>query len=74
MHSYELIIERRQPHCGGKQPRLYDFLTVDTDDPEAYVRQREPGADLYILKKADGDLEIYVGEGNSQVKYVFSPQ
>lgn len=27
MKSYELIIERRQPPCGGKPTKLHDFKT-----------------------------------------------
>ena len=36
MKSYELIVERQQPPCGGKQTKLYDFRNVEIDDPVAY--------------------------------------
>lgn len=41
--SYESIVERQQPPCGGKQTKLYDFRNVETDDPVLYVREHEPG-------------------------------
>ena len=34
MAEYELIIERKQPPCGSKPSKLYDFQTVTTDDPD----------------------------------------
>ena len=62
MKSYELIIERRQPPCGGKPTKLYDFQNVETDDPVAYVRQYEPGlsqdADLEVHYAQDGTVSI----------------
>ncbi|MGM9640329.1 MAG: hypothetical protein ACI3V3_03075 [Faecousia sp.] len=72
MATYELIIERRQPPCGGKPPKLYEFMTVQTENPTAYVRSREPGKELTVMQNASGELVISVGEGLKQVRYCFT--
>ena len=41
MKTYELIIERRQPPCGGKPAKVVEVRSVTTDDPVAYVRSLE---------------------------------
>ena len=41
MKTYELIIEQRQPPCGGKSPVDVKISTVTTDDPLAYVKNIE---------------------------------
>ena len=74
MKTYELIIEKRQPTCGGKPPKLYEFLTVQTENPEAYVRSREPGKALSVASKPGGELVICVGEGMKQVRYCFTEE
>lgn len=62
-----------QPPCGGKQPRLYEFLDIETDDPEAFVREREPGVELemgssigkqvyFVLNKVDAEKEKMMRE------------
>lgn len=37
MKTYELIIERQQPPCGGKPAKVVEVRSVTTDDPVAYV-------------------------------------
>ena len=76
MKSYELIIERRQPPCGGKPTKLHDFQNVETDDPVAYVRQHEPGlsqdAELEIHRTQDGTVCICFTSGIHPGKYEFT--
>jgi len=72
MKSYELIIETRQPSCGGKPPKVYQFLDIQTDDPETYVRQREPDAELEITAGTDGSLTVEARKGVRQVSYQFT--
>lgn len=74
MVIYELIVERRQPSCGGKPPKLYEFLTVQTENPKAYVRSREPEGELTVMQNPDGELVISVGEGLKQVRYCFAEE
>ena len=37
MKAYELVIEQRQPSCGGRAPTKCEIRTVTTDEPVAYV-------------------------------------
>lgn len=76
MKNYELIIERQQPPCGGKQTKLYDFRNVETDDPVSYVREHEPGLpedmELEVDRSQDGVVCVYFTSGIQPVKYEFS--
>ena len=76
MKSYELIIERRQPPCGGKPAKLYDFQNVETDDPVDYVRRHEPGlsqdAELEVHHTQDCTVSICFTSGIQPVKYEFT--
>ena len=75
MAEYELIIERKQPPCGSKPSKLYDFQSVTTDDPEGYVREHEPRAkELQVENRPNGEVEVTLGEGFNEVRYIFSPQ
>jgi len=46
MARYELIIERKQPTCGGRAPTTSEVRMVETNDPMEYVRQQEPELSL----------------------------
>lgn len=74
--NYELMIERQQPPCGGKQPKLYDFQNVETDDPVAYVRAHEPGlpenAELEIDRSQDDVVRVRFTSGIQPVTYEFT--
>lgn len=76
MKSYELIIERLQPPCGGKQTRLCDFYNVETDDPVSYVREHEPGLPQDIQLEVDcsqvGMVSVRFNKGIQPVKYEFT--
>lgn len=76
MKSYELIIERRQPPCGGKQEKLYDFRNVETDDPVAYVREHEPelpaDAPLEVDRSQSGVVSVCFTSGIQPVMYEFT--
>jgi len=75
MKRYELMIERQQPPCGGRQPKLYDFQNVETDDPVAYVRAHEPGlpenAELEI-DRSEGVVCVRFTSGIQPVIYEFT--
>lgn len=74
MKNYELIIERRQPPCGGKQTKLYDFQNVETDDPVAYVRAHEQDVsdDMEVDRSKDGVVCIQFTRGIQPVRYEFT--
>lgn len=72
MKSYELIIETRQPPCGGKPPKVYQFLEIETDDPVSYVRQQEAGAALEVSADGAGDTVVEVRDGQRRLTYRFT--
>lgn len=72
MKEYELIIETTQPPCGGKPPRLYEFLEIETDDPIAYVTAREPGMPYSVHKGQKGEIVIEIDYDKHHVSYQFS--
>lgn len=72
MKTYELIIERRQPSCGGKDPKDVQLRSVTTDDPVAYVRSMEKDGELEVTATADGEIVVSLSMGSKQVKYTFT--
>ena len=71
--DYELIIERRQPSCGGKSPFKAEILNITTEDPLEYVRRREPGAELETSTGESGEYIIGFIDGQGmEVKYIFT--
>lgn len=71
--SYEVMIETSQPPCGGKHPRLYEFLDIETDDPEAFVQEREPGVELEMsVDSNSGEITVLAISGKHNVRYVFT--
>ena len=50
---YEIIIQRTQPPCGGKSPKVVDFRNADVDDPLSYVIMNEPN----LLANVDIDID-----------------
>lgn len=43
MARYEVIVERKQPTCGGRAPTTSEVRMVETEDPMSYVKAQEPG-------------------------------
>lgn len=74
MKTYELIIERRQPPCGGKPSKVVQVQTVTTDDPVAYVRSLEKEGELQVAKTPDGEIVVSLDAGLKQVKYSFTEE
>ena len=72
MKTYELIIERRQPPCGGNPPKVVQVQTVTTDDPVAYVRAIEKDGELQVTVNPDGEIVVSLDVGAKQIKYSFT--
>lgn len=73
MKTYELIIEKSQPACGGKDPRILQFETAVTDDPVAYVKAKEPDAkNLEVEDDGKGTITVSFLHGVQRVKYEFT--
>ncbi len=71
MKKYELIIERSQPPCGGKPPKVFDFKEVETDDPNAYVQMHEKDSNLSTVTK-NGSITIIAEKSAYHVEYQFT--
>ena len=72
MKNYELIIERNQPSCGGKDPKNVKIMSVSTDDPVAYVRSLEKNGELEVSTNDNGELVVSLDVGKKQVTYTFT--
>ena len=72
MAAYELVIESRQPTCGGKSPTKCEVLNVFTDDSMAYVQGREPGAKPELVQNENGVVVITVQRNGQPVRYEFT--
>lgn len=74
MKTYELIIERQQPPCGGKPAKVVELRSVTTDDPVAYVRSLEKSGELQVTDGSDGEIVVTLDAGLKQVKYSFTEE
>ena len=72
MKTYELIIERTQPPCGGNPPRTHEILNVQTDNLVAFVKNREPDVELEICEKDAYTTVISLTRGAQHVIYEFT--
>ena len=72
MKTYELVIEQRQPTCGGRAPTKSEIRTVTTADPVAYVQALEPSCKLDVTTNDDGVILISTGHNGLWVKYEFT--
>ena len=72
MKTYELVIEERQPTCGGKSPTRSTIKTVATDDPVAYVQGLEPEGKLDVYTTDDGTLVVQADHNGLWIKYEFT--
>lgn len=74
MKTYELIIERLRPSCGGQDPKEVKMLTVTTDDPLAYVREIEKNGELAMETNAAGEIVITLDTGLKHITYTFAEE
>ena len=72
MKTYELIVERRRPSCGGQDPKEVKMMTVTTDDPMAYVRSLEAEGDLVMETNPAGEIVITLDKGLKHITYTFA--
>ena len=71
MARYELIVERRQPTCGGRAPTASEVRIVETDDPMAYVQGQELGLELEKTEE-NGVVTISGIKNGMWFKYEFT--
>lgn len=72
MKTYELVIEQKQPTCGGRSPTKTEIRTVTTADPVAYVQALEPACKLEVKDTGDGGLLITTEHNGLWIKYEFT--
>ena len=71
MARYELIIERKQPTCGGRAPVASEVRVVETADPKAYVEQQEPGLELEVAEE-NGVITVSGVKNGMWFRYEFT--
>ncbi len=72
MNEYEVFVEDINS-CGGSKHAKKEFLEVEADSPEAYVKENGRFPILDISENANGDTVITTGDGKGNfLKYTFS--
>ena len=71
MKTYELVIERKQPTCGGRAPTKSEIHTVTTEDPVAYVKELEPNGKLEVETTANG-ITVTLRHNDEWIRYEFT--
>ena len=66
MHEYEVLIETINP-CGGEAHSKKEFLDIEAESPEAYVRAEGRWPVLDTGKNMDGDVVITTGDGKGNM-------
>lgn len=72
MKTYELVIEQRQPTCGGRAPTKSEIRTITTEDPVAYVQALEPSRKLEVTTNENGVVLITTEHNGLWIKYEFT--
>lgn len=73
MTEYEVLVETINP-CGGQQHAIKEFLEVETESPEAYVRENGRFPIVSTGSTPQGDVVITTGDGKGYViRYTFTP-
>ena len=71
MKTYELVIEKKQPTCGGRAPTKSEIHTVTTEDPVAYVKELEPNGKLEVETTANG-VTVTLRHNDEWIRYEFT--
>lgn len=72
MNEYEVLVEDINP-CGGSRHSRKEFIEVEAESPEAYVKENGRFPIIEVTKQANGDTLITTGDGKGNfVKYTFS--
>ena len=72
MKEYELLIQTINP-CGGEKHDKKEFLEIEAESPEAYVKANAAYPIMDSVVKSDGDVVITTGDGKGNfVKYIFT--
>ena len=74
MAEYEMVREIKNL-CPNNQMRDIFFDEVETDDPEAYVRQKLKGKSVTLTtdERKDGTVIVYASCDGLTQKFIFTP-
>lgn len=72
MKTYELIIEKKQPTCGGRAPTNSEIKVVTINDPLEYVKTLETSKEIKVYTNDYGATVVHVERGGLWVNYEFS--
>ena len=72
MKEYEVFVEDINP-CGGSKYARKEWIEVEAESPEDYVKKNGKFPILEITENADGDTVINTGDGKGYfTRYTFS--
>ena len=72
MNEYEVLIETINP-CGGGRHAAKEFIDVETDDPEAWVRENGRWPITDVIPSPSGDITIVTGDcAGNIIRYTFA--
>ena len=72
MTCYDVFVEDMNP-CGGSEYSKKEFIEVETDDPEEFVKNHSRYPIIDKTEMPGGDLLITTGNGDGYfVRYIFS--
>ncbi len=72
MKEYEVLVEYINP-CGGDKYAQKEFMDIETDSPEKWVRENGRYPILNVGKNTDGDLVFMTGDGKGNMaRYTFT--
>ena len=72
MPDYELCCEIFN-QCSNNQMRDVDFREVSVEDPDAYIRELEPRAEIEKEELCDGSLIFHTNTAGLLKRYSFTP-
>ena len=72
MNEYEVLVETINP-CGGSKHCIKEFIEVETDSPEAWVKANGRFPIQDTAHNDDGDLVIITGDcAGNIIRYTFT--
>ena len=72
MNEYEVFVEEMTP-CGGEKYAKKQFVEIEADSPEAYVKANARFPIMDIIKKTGGVTVIVTGDGiGNIIRYSFT--
>ena len=72
MKEYEVFVETINP-CGGSRHAQSEFIDVEAESPEAYVKEHGRFPVMDTFENPQGDVVIVTGDSNGYIiRYTFS--